>query len=85
VSFLFCPLITITILTDLRAGAAGNFLAPMNQISANAFKSVIDIDLLGSFNCVKATMPYLVKSAAAHKSDGKRRMSHTPVEFLIHP
>jgi len=45
------------------AGAAGNFLAPMSQLSANAFKSVIDIDVLGSYNTVKATLPYLVESA----------------------
>jgi len=53
------------------AGAAGNFLAPMNQISANAFKSVMDIDVLGSYNTVKATMPYLLESAKKFKVDGK--------------
>ena len=55
------------------AGAAGNFLAPMNQISSNAFKSVMDIDVLGSWNTIKATMPYLHESAAKHKTDGKTR------------
>lgn len=60
------------------AGAAGNFLAPMSQLSANAFKSVMDIDVLGSYNTVKATMPYLVQSAkssaadATHSSTGGR-------------
>jgi hypothetical protein len=34
-------------------------------------KSVIDIDVLGSYNTVKATLPYLVKSAAKHRTDGK--------------
>ncbi|KAJ9665803.1 peroxisomal 2 4-dienoyl-CoA reductase sps19 [Coniosporium apollinis] len=53
------------------AGAAGNFLAPIAQLSPNAFKSVMDIDVLGSYNTVKATLPYLLKSAAAHKTDGK--------------
>jgi len=33
-------------------------------------KSVIDIDVLGSYNTVKATLPYLVKSAAKHRTDG---------------
>ncbi|RYP49790.1 hypothetical protein DL768_004577 [Monosporascus sp. mg162] len=46
------------------AGAAGNFVAPISGLSANAFKSVIDIDVLGTYNTVKATMPYLVESAA---------------------
>ena len=39
----------------LRAGATGNFLAPIEGLSANAFKSVVDIDLLGSYNTLKAT------------------------------
>ena len=53
------------------AGAAGNFLASIDQISPNAMKSVMDIDILGSYNTVKATLPYLVESAAKHKLDGK--------------
>jgi peroxisomal 2,4-dienoyl-CoA reductase len=52
------------------AGAAGNFLATIDQISPNAMKSVIDIDVLGSYNTVKATLPYLKESAAKHKTDG---------------
>lgn len=53
------------------AGAAGNFLATIDQISPNALKSVIDIDVLGSYNTVKATLPYLKESAAKHRTDGK--------------
>jgi peroxisomal 2,4-dienoyl-CoA reductase len=53
------------------AGAAGNFLATIDQISPNAMKSVIDIDVLGSYNTVKATLPYLVESAQKHRTDGK--------------
>ncbi|OOF92707.1 hypothetical protein ASPCADRAFT_209959 [Aspergillus carbonarius ITEM 5010] len=53
------------------AGAAGNFLASINQLSANAFKSVIDIDVLGSYNTLKATLPYLVESAKKHRVDSK--------------
>jgi peroxisomal 2,4-dienoyl-CoA reductase len=52
------------------AGAAGNFLAPIDQISTNALKSVMDIDVLGSYNTVKATLPYLIESAAKHCTDG---------------
>lgn len=32
------------------SGAAGNFLSPVLGMSANAFKAVIDIDLIGTFN-----------------------------------
>ncbi|KAK2817669.1 hypothetical protein FQN49_007981 [Arthroderma sp. PD_2] len=52
------------------AGAAGNFLASINQLSVNAFKAVMDIDVQGSYNTLKATVPHLVESAAKHKSDG---------------
>ncbi|AQZ14570.1 SPS19 (YNL202W) [Zygosaccharomyces parabailii] len=44
------------------AGAAGNFIADVAHLSPNAFKSVVDIDLLGSFNTVKACLPELLKS-----------------------
>lgn len=41
-------------------GAAGNFLSDFNHMSVNAFKSVVDIDLIGSFNTVKACYKELV-------------------------
>lgn len=43
-------------------GAAGNFLSDFNNLSSNAFKSVVSIDLLGSFNTVKACYQQLVKN-----------------------
>ena len=39
---------------------------PIAQLSANAFKAVIDIDVLGSYNTLKATVPYLLSSAQTH-------------------
>ncbi|KAJ5794622.1 hypothetical protein N7457_001221 [Penicillium paradoxum] len=51
------------------AGAAGNFLASIEQLSANAFKSVMDIDVLGSYNTLKATLPYLRESGKKHRMD----------------
>lgn len=51
-----------------RAGAAGNFLSPLAQISPNGFKSVIDIDILGSYNVTKAALPHLLASARKHNS-----------------
>ncbi|GBF07265.1 short chain dehydrogenase [Deinococcus aerius] len=41
------------------AGAAGNFPAPVDGISPNGFKSVVDIDLLGTYNTIKACAPHL--------------------------
>jgi NAD(P)-dependent dehydrogenase (short-subunit alcohol dehydrogenase family) len=36
------------------AGAAGNFLAAASELSANAFRTVVDIDLMGTFNVFRA-------------------------------
>ncbi len=36
------------------AGAAGNFPAPAAKLSANGFKAVVDIDLMGTFNTFRA-------------------------------
>lgn len=47
------------------AGAAGNFLSDFNHLLANAFKLVILIDLLGSYNTVKATFEELRRNKGA--------------------
>lgn len=47
------------------SGAAGNFVAPAKELSANGFKTVVDIDLLGTFNVFRASYPYLVKPGAS--------------------
>ena len=49
----------------LVSGAAGNFLAAVNGMSPNAFKTVVDIDLLGSFNVLKQSHPFLRKPGAS--------------------
>lgn len=59
------------------AGAAGNFLAPMAQISSNAFKSVMDIDALGSYNTAKACLPYLLESAKKYPNTSKPNAAGT--------
>ncbi|PCJ16553.1 MAG: short-chain dehydrogenase [Candidatus Cloacimonadota bacterium] len=43
----------------LVCGAAGNFLCPANKMSENAFKTVIDIDLMGTFNASRAAFSQL--------------------------
>ena len=49
----------------LVSGAAGNFLAEVNGMSSNAFKVVLDIDLLGSFHVVRQAWPHLRKPGAS--------------------
>jgi NAD(P)-dependent dehydrogenase (short-subunit alcohol dehydrogenase family) len=43
------------------SGAAGNFLASATDMSSNAFKAVVDIDLLGTFNVLRAAHAFLRK------------------------
>ena len=47
------------------SGAAGNFPALAMSMSANAFRSVIEIDLLGTFHVMQAIYPYLLKPGAS--------------------
>ncbi|MFT3792262.1 MAG: SDR family oxidoreductase [Rudaea sp.] len=49
----------------LIAAAAGNFFVPAAKMSANAFKTVIDIDLVGTFNVFSAALPLLRKPGAS--------------------
>ncbi len=48
----------------LISGAAGNFLARALDMSPNAFKTVVDIDLLGSFNVARLAHPHLRRPGA---------------------
>lgn len=47
------------------SGAAGNFPALAHQLSPNGFKSVVDIDLLGTYHVTRAAYPHLNKPGAA--------------------
>ena len=46
-------------LDTLVNGAAGNFLAPAAALSPNGFKTVLDIDLAGTFNASRAAFEAL--------------------------
>lgn len=47
------------------SGAAGNFLSSALGMSANAFKTVVDIDLLGTFHVLHASYQHLRKPGAS--------------------
>lgn len=49
----------------LVSGAAGNFLAPAIGMSANAFRTVVDIDLIGTFHVLRAGYEFLRKPGAS--------------------
>jgi NAD(P)-dependent dehydrogenase (short-subunit alcohol dehydrogenase family) len=67
----------------LVAGAAGNFLAPAEKLSANGFKTVVDIDLLGAFNASRAAFAQLkeTKGTIIFISAG---MAYMPHAFQLH-
>ena len=48
----------------LVSGAAGNFLAPALGMSANGFKTVVDIDLNGTFHVLRGAFEYLRRPGA---------------------
>lgn len=47
------------------SGAAGNFIAPAAELSPNGFKAVVDIDLLGTFNVLRAAYQRLTRPGAS--------------------
>lgn len=47
------------------AGQAANFYAPITKLSANGFKTVIDIDLNGTFHVWKASWDFLRRPGAS--------------------
>lgn len=49
----------------LISGAAGNFLAKAADMSPNAFRTVVDIDLIGTFNVMRLAWPYLTRPGAS--------------------
>jgi len=49
-----------------HSGAAGNFLAPISGISENAFRTVLEIDTMGTYNTIKATLPHVRESRGAY-------------------
>jgi NAD(P)-dependent dehydrogenase (short-subunit alcohol dehydrogenase family) len=67
----------------LVCGAAGNFLVPAEKLSANGFKTVIDIDLLGSFNASRAAFGQLrqTKGSIIFISAG---MALVPHAYQVH-
>ena len=67
----------------LISGAAGNFPAPALGISPNGFKSVVDIDLLGTFHVLRAAFPYLNKPGASIVNISAPQ-AFVPMEFQMH-
>jgi NAD(P)-dependent dehydrogenase (short-subunit alcohol dehydrogenase family) len=67
----------------LVCGAAGNFLCRAEDMSANGFKTVVDIDLIGSFNAARAAFAQLkeTRGTILFISAG---MASMPYAFQLH-
>ncbi|HEY8053255.1 MAG TPA: SDR family oxidoreductase [Steroidobacteraceae bacterium] len=67
----------------LVCGAAGNFVVPAEKLSANGFKTVIDIDLIGSFNASSAAFEQLkeTRGTILYLSAG---MAYVPHAYQAH-
>jgi NAD(P)-dependent dehydrogenase (short-subunit alcohol dehydrogenase family) len=67
----------------LVSGAAGNFPAAALGMSANAFKTVVDIDLLGTFNVLRAGHQYVRKPGASIINISAPQ-SYNPMPLQVH-
>ncbi|MEP7347352.1 MAG: SDR family NAD(P)-dependent oxidoreductase, partial [Gemmatimonadaceae bacterium] len=47
------------------SGAAGNFICPAAKLSPNGFRTVVDIDLMGTFNVLRAAYGVVRKPGAS--------------------
>lgn len=65
------------------SGAAGNFPAAAIGMSANAFKSVVEIDLLGTFHVLRAAFEFLRKPGASIINISAPQ-AYTAMEFQMH-
>src|SRR5712671_2080823 len=64
-------------------GAAGNFPAPVLGMSANGFKAVVDIDLLGTFNTCRAAYEHLRRPGASILAISAAH-ANLPIAFRSH-
>ncbi|MBI4852837.1 MAG: SDR family oxidoreductase [Acidobacteria bacterium] len=67
----------------LVSGAAGNFPAPAMGMSANGFKSVVDIDLQGTFHVFHSAFEFLTKPGACLINISAPQ-AYNPMELQIH-
>lgn len=65
------------------AAAAGNFPAPAIGMSANGFKAVVDIDLLGTFNTARAAWEVLRRPGASLLAISAQH-AHVPIAHQSH-
>ncbi|HSG60792.1 MAG TPA: SDR family oxidoreductase [Pseudomonadales bacterium] len=50
---------------SLVSGAAGNFPALASKMSANAFRTVVDIDLMGTYHVMRSAYPFMKRPGSS--------------------
>ncbi len=65
------------------SGAAGNFLSPILGLSSKGFQTVVDIDLVGTFNVFRASWDYIAKPGASLIAISARQAVH-PRPYQAH-
>ena len=66
-------------------GAAGNFLAPAAALSYNAFRTVIDIDTIGTFNVSKAAFDKSLRDHGGSILNISATLHYTGTALQVHP
>lgn len=67
----------------LISGAAGNFLCEAQKMSANGFKTVVDIDLIGTFHVLRCAHAHLRKPGAS-VINITAPQSFVPMRYQVH-
>jgi peroxisomal 2,4-dienoyl-CoA reductase len=65
-------------------GAAGNFLAPAASLSYKGFKTVVDIDALGTYNVSKAAFDRYLGEHGGSILNVSATLHYTGVPFQVH-
>jgi peroxisomal 2,4-dienoyl-CoA reductase len=71
-------------LNILVNNAAGNFPAPISNISYNGFRTIVDIDLLGSYNVTKAAFEAYLKEHGGNIVNITAPFQHQGVSLQAH-
>ena len=62
-------------------GAAGNFLSSASKLSENGFRTVFEIDTLGTFNMSKAVFNFYMKENGGNIINISSLLQYTGVIF----
>ena len=65
------------------SGAAGNFPVAASRLSPNGFKSVVDIDLIGTFHVMRGAYPHLKRPGACIINISAPQ-AFIPMELQVH-